>query len=188
MKTPSGNTAIQRTNRRANRRTNRWTSQAVGKRIALAAATTALTFGFAGGAFAQTTQDTVGGSTTDMTSAGNANGGGLPQIQHQGAIEYVSGGVGLDESAALKSEAHRWPLSMRFTGPTADYLADVHVRIVGPHGADVLSTESMGPYMLVKLPPGKYTVHARYKDEEQTRTVMVSSQPGARADFHWSMQ
>jgi hypothetical protein len=42
--------------------------------------------------------------------------------------------------------------------------------------------------MLVKLPPGRYTVHARYKDDEQTRAVTVSSQPGARADFHWGTQ
>jgi hypothetical protein len=160
-------------------------------RFGRVAAAVALSLGFAVGAFAQgssSSQDTVGGSTTDMTSAGNANGGGLPQIERQGAVEYVSGGVGLDESTALKREAHRWPLDLRFTGPTSDYLADVHVRIVGPRGADMLNADSMGPYMLVKLPPGQYTVRASYQDQEQERTVIVSAQPGTSVDFHWGKQ
>lgn len=158
------------------------------KKAMLAAAVAAAALGLtAGGAWAQSS-GTVGGTTTDTTSAGNENGGGMPQIQHQGDIAYVSGGVGSDESAALKSAQHRWPLAMRFTGPGAEYLADVHVRIVGPHDADILQADSRGPYMLVKLPPGRYTVHARYKDEDQTRDVTVGKSPGARADFHWNTQ
>jgi len=157
------------------------------KKTVLAAAFAALSLGVTAGAFAQSS-GVVGGTTTDMTSAGNENGGGMPQIQHEGDIAYVSGGVGSDESAALKRAERQWPLAMRFTGPGADYLADVHVRIVGPHDAEVLKADAKGPYMLVKLPPGTYTVHARYKDEDQTRQVHVSKGPGARADFHWNTQ
>jgi len=155
------------------------------KRARLSALAAVLALGFAGGVFAQAS-DTVGGTTTDMTSAGNANGGGMPPIQHEGSVSYVSGGVGLDESTALKSAAREWPLSLRFTGPTAEYLADVHVKIVGGSNDQVLATDAKGPYMLVKLPPGHYTVHARYKDQEQTRAVNVTGKPGAHADFHWN--
>ena len=180
MEAPSNNGANQWTNPRAQTRAH--------KRKGVALAVIALALGHACGAFAQGSQEAVGGTTTDMTSAGNENGGGLPQIERHGPVEYVSGGVGLDESAAFKREASSWPLAMRFIGPTADYLADVHVRIVDRQGAEVLSTDSRGPYMLAKLPPGNYTVHARYKDQEQTRAVTVSSRPGAHADFHWSLQ
>lgn len=157
------------------------------KKAILAGAVAAMTLGFAAGTFAQSS-GTVGGTTTDMTSAGNANGGGMPQIQRNGDIAYVSGGVGSDESAALKRAEHQWPLALRFTGPGADYLADVHVRIVGAHDTEVLKADSRGPYMLVKLPPGRYTVHARYKDDDQSRQVTVGSEPGARAEFHWNTQ
>ncbi len=157
------------------------------KKTLFAAGLAALALGLTGGAFAQAS-GVVGGTTTDMTSAGNESGGGMPQIQHQGEIAYVSGGVGSDESAALKSAAHGWPLALRFTGPGADYLADVHVRIVGSHDTEVLKADSRGPYMLVKLPPGRYTVHAQYKDEDQTREVTVGKAAGARADFHWNTQ
>jgi hypothetical protein len=157
------------------------------QRKVLATLVSALMLGFAGGALAQTNAVT-GGNTTDNTSAGNANGGGLPQIQQQGDVSYTSGGVGLDESKALQSAAHHWPLSLRFTGPGSDFLADVHVHIVDSKGGDVLTATSRGPYMLVKLPAGHYTVHAAYKDEDKTQAVSVAGAGSARAAFHWNTQ
>lgn len=154
---------------------------------ALAALATIASGGFATSAWAQAS-DVTGGSTTDNTSAGNANGGGLPQVQQQGDVSFVSGGVGLDESKALERAQSEWPLALRFTGPTADYLADVRVRIVDSHGGDALSTTSRGPFMLVRLRPGRYTVHASYKGEEKVSAVTVPAKGTARAGFHWNTQ
>ncbi|WP_144112004.1 carboxypeptidase regulatory-like domain-containing protein [Paraburkholderia sp. BCC1886] len=158
------------------------------RRIVAAALCAALTLGLAGGAYAQQASDTTGGSTADQSSAGNDNGGGLPQIQQQGDVSYVSGGVGLDESKALQHAQSQWPLSLRFTGPGSDFLADVHVRVVDAHGSDVLGTTSRGPYMLVKLRPGRYTVHAQYKDHDQTKSVTVPAKGTAKAAFYWTTQ
>jgi hypothetical protein len=154
------------------------------RKASIAVLATVMTFGMAGGVFAQTT----GGGTSDTSSAGNTNGGGLPQIQTQGDVSFTSGGVGLDESHALIREQAHWPLSLRFTGPTSDYLSDVHVRIADAKDTEVLKTDAMGPYMLVKLPPGHYTVYARYKDSEKKQGVTVAGNGKAKADFHWAMQ
>jgi len=153
-------------------------------KASIAVLTAVMTFGMAGGAFAQASS----AETSDMSSAGNTNGGGLPQIQTQGDVSFTSGGVGLDESHALIREQAHWPLSLRFTGPTSDYLSDVHVRIADAKNAEILKTDAMGPYMLVKLPPGRYTVYARYKDSEKKQSVTVAGNGRAKADFHWSMQ
>ncbi|WP_094782757.1 hypothetical protein [Paraburkholderia ribeironis] len=159
------------------------------RRFAAVAACTALTLGLAGGAHAQQqASEVVGGTTTDNTSAGNTNGGGMPQIQQHGDVSYVSGGVGLDESKALQQAQSQWPLSLRFTGPSAEFLADVQVRLVDAHNAEVLNTASRGPYMLVRVHPGQYTVHARYKDEEQTRSVTVPATGTAKSAFYWNMK
>ncbi|MFT4065010.1 carboxypeptidase regulatory-like domain-containing protein [Paraburkholderia sp.] len=157
------------------------------QRIVAAALCAALTLGLAGGAYAQQASVT-GGSTTDDTSAGNTNGGGLPQIQQQGNVSYVSGGVGLDESRALQAAQSRWPLSLRFTGPRGEFLADVHVSIVDTRGNEVLSTTSRGPFMLVRLHPGRYTVHAKYSDNEQTRAVTVPARGNVKSAFTWNMK
>jgi hypothetical protein len=174
--------------------------------VLLAAALAAsLALGFAGGAAAQQggatgangganngatngmnpTNGTVGGTSTDNSSAGNTNGGGMPQVQQQGGVEFVSGGVGLDESKALQAARSQWPLSLRFTGRNAEYLADVHVQIVDAHGASVLDTTSRGPYMLVRVRPGRYTVHASHDGVDKTSAVTVSSNGSARASFIW---
>ncbi|HZZ10463.1 MAG TPA: carboxypeptidase regulatory-like domain-containing protein [Paraburkholderia sp.] len=157
------------------------------RRIVAAALCAALTLGLAGGAYAQAS-DTTGGTTADDSSAGNANGGGLPQIQQQGDVSFVSGGVGLDESKALQHAQSQWPLSLRFTGPGSDFLADVHVRVVDAHNGEVLSTSSRGPYMLVKLRPGRYTVHAQYKDRDQSKAVTIPAKGTAKAAFYWNTQ
>ncbi|CAB3757645.1 carboxypeptidase-like regulatory domain-containing protein [Paraburkholderia humisilvae] len=158
------------------------------RRLAAVVAAAALSLGFASGAFAQGANGVTGGSTGDNTSAGNVNGNGLPQIQQQGGVSYTSGGVGLDESHALRAAEHDWPLSLRFTGPTSDYLADVHVKIADTHSGDVLSATSRGPYMLVKLPPGRYTVQASYEDRAQTRSITVPAKGTTKADFSWQTQ
>jgi hypothetical protein len=119
-------------------------------------------------------------------SGESGEGGGLPQVQTQGDISYTSGGVGQDESQALRREAPHWPLALQFTGPGSDYVADVHVTITKSGGATVLDTTSRGPYMLVKLPAGHYTVRAQYKDATQTKSVNVSKH--TVATFHWSEQ
>jgi hypothetical protein len=157
------------------------------RKLVTASVSAALTLGLAGGAWAQAS-DTTGGTTTDSSSAGNDNGGGMPQIQQQGNVSYVSGGVGSDESKALQHAQSQWPLALRFTGPGSDFLADVHVQIVDAHGADALNATSRGPYMLVKLHPGRYTVHARYKSAEQQQSVTVPASGSAKAAFYWNQQ
>ncbi|AXE93463.1 carboxypeptidase regulatory-like domain-containing protein [Paraburkholderia sp. DD10] len=158
------------------------------RRIVAAAVCAALTLGLAGGAHAQQASEVTGGTTADDTSAGNANGSGLPQVQQQGDVSFVSGGVGLDESKALQAAQSQWPLSLRFTGPTAEFLADVHVRVVDAHNGEVLNATSRGPYMLIKLRPGRYTVHAQYKDRDQSKAVTVPAKGSAKAAFYWNTQ
>lgn len=155
--------------------------------IASALLAAALAFGLAGTVAAQQndTGGTVGGSTTDNTSAGNANGTGMPQIQQQGDVSFVSGGVGQDESKALQRAGHEWPLALRFTGRGGEFLADVRVKITDAHGANVLDATSRGPYMLVKVPPGRYTVHVSHAGVAKTSAVTVGSNGSARASFNW---
>ena len=33
----------------------------------------------------------------------------LPAVQKSGAVEYLSGGIGLDESTAIQSASRHWP-------------------------------------------------------------------------------
>jgi len=118
--------------------------------------------------------------------AQDLDGGGLPQELHQGDLTFVTGGVGLDESQALREAAPHWPLAMRFTGSGSDYLADVHVHVTDAHGATILQADSRGPYMLVKLRPGHYTVQASYEGHAQTRPLTIKHGAHEKLDFSWN--
>lgn len=112
----------------------------------------------------------------------------LPPVQRQGAVEYVSGGIGIDESEAMKAAATQYPLALTFAAQrdgTADYVADVAVAIHDAQGKPVLQATSGGPYMLVKLPAGNYKISASYKGQAQEREVSVQNTGTARAMFEW---
>ena len=53
---------------------------------------------------------------------------GLPPIHKVGAIEYLSGGIGQDESSAFERVSRQWPLTLEFAvkdKARADFAADV---------------------------------------------------------------
>jgi hypothetical protein len=112
---------------------------------------------------------------------------GMPPTEQQGDVSFVSGGVGRDESTALRQARSQWPLSLLFTGPGSNYVADVQVQIVNAGGTSVLDTISHGPHMLVRLPPGRYTVNATYSGVTRKQTVNVRGNGSARATFAFSV-
>ncbi|MBU9571194.1 carboxypeptidase-like regulatory domain-containing protein [Burkholderia multivorans] len=128
------------------------------------------------------------GLAATATGAYAQSSDGLPEATQQGDISFVSGGIGKDQSTAFERNESAWPLALRFTGKGGEYLADVHVRVVDGKGNEVLKTDARGPYMLVKLPPGRYTVHASYQGSDETRAVTVGAKGGAKAAFQWSAQ
>lgn len=62
------------------------------------------------------------------------------------------------------------------------------MRIVDGKGTEVLKTDARGPYMLVKVPPGRYTVQASYQGNEESHAVTVGTKGGAKTAFQWSAQ
>jgi len=114
--------------------------------------------------------------------------GSLPAAAQQGDVTFLSGGVGKDESDAIKKAAAHWPLSLSFIGGDRNFVDDVAVKITDSKGATVLETSAKGPYMLVRLQPGHYTVHATYSGKEVSHTVNVTSKGHARLSFSWKHQ
>ncbi|MGE8589530.1 MAG: carboxypeptidase regulatory-like domain-containing protein [Alcaligenes sp.] len=112
----------------------------------------------------------------------------LPPVKHQGSVQYVSGGIGIDESEAMKAAAKDYPLALTFAAQRdgkADYVASVAVTILDAQGKEVLKATSEGPYMLVKLPAGAYKVSATFEGKAQEREVTVQGTGTARAVFEW---
>lgn len=120
-------------------------------------------------------------------AAAAMNQGALPQARTENGVAYLSGGIGKSEAQAMRAEAQHYPLSMTFsTGKNNEFLASVPVTIKDSAGKTVLNTVSEGPILLVKLPPGKYSVTAEAYGKTYRRAAQVSAKGDTPLYFHWS--
>lgn len=114
--------------------------------------------------------------------------GTLPAVQKSGVVEYLSGGVGLDESTAIKSASGQWPLSVVFSVQAdgrAQFASDVKLAIHDAKGALALDVTATGPYLLARLAPGSYTLHATLDGKTLERKVQVKAGSSARVELVW---
>jgi hypothetical protein len=123
-----------------------------------------------------------GGAGTDAQAE-------LPAAQTQNGVQFVTGGIGSDESKSLREAMPHYPLALIFASPesadVAAYLADVQVAITDSAGKTVLNTKSDGPYLLVKLPPGKYSISANAGGKIQKHDVDVPRSGSVQKRFDW---
>jgi hypothetical protein len=107
----------------------------------------------------------------------------------QGVVSYITGGIGEDEAAAFRHAARTYPLEMLFVQkarPKDEYLADVRVSVRDRFGNSLLETTAEGPFLLAKLPAGKYKIEAEYRGERKHQSVEIRSGTHQRAVFVWA--
>lgn len=112
----------------------------------------------------------------------------LPSEHRAGVVSYISGGVQQPEAEAIKHVARYYPLELQFlrkAKPHDEYLANVKIRIKDQHDKMVLDVTSDGPFLLAKLPAGKYTVSAERDHDLKTRDVEIAPAQHRRLVFEW---
>ena len=127
-----------------------------------------------------------------VTNAWAAMDADLPPEQTQGKVTYLSGGIGLDQQAAIKQAANEYPLELEFLEsgeayavPHAVLTAGVQVTITDRTGKVVLDARSNGPFMLARLPDGQYTISADNTGRVETRRVTVERGKHRTVVFEW---
>ena len=112
----------------------------------------------------------------------------LPPMHMKGDISYLTGGIGKSEASAMKHVARRYPLELEFVAkakPRDEYLANIKVKIKNAHDKLVLDTTAEGPFMLAKMPAGKYTVSAEHNGKMEHRTIEIAPKMHKRVVFVW---
>ena len=126
--------------------------------------------------------------STPVASAANQ-----PQLQNNGTVDYLSGGIGKDEADALKQQSADYSLTLEFASSRSAegdmspgaYLADVRVDIRDAQGRQMLDTTAQGPLLLVRLPPGVYTVVADWNGVRKQHSVDISEGARRHVVFMW---
>ena len=114
----------------------------------------------------------------------------LPRPKTEDGVTWISGGIGQTQADAFRKEARYYPLALEFvlkpagTGARAEFTADIPVTIKDAHGKVLVRAESGGPFMLLKLPEGRYTVLAEHGDKKLERHVVVG-RAHHRVVFEW---
>lgn len=116
--------------------------------------------------------------------------GALPQLKHEGQVSYRTGGIGSNESNALKLDEGNHPLILEFIETVQNgkgaYSSGEQVTIKTAKGSTIFTANSDGPFMLVDLPNGRYAVSATDDGQTQTRWVTVGNKSHQHVTFVWT--
>lgn len=105
------------------------------------------------------------------------------------SIDFITGGVGLEESGFIKQNFKNYSLRLAFTeGREAAYVLGVALRILNAKGHHVFEIADSGPLLYVDLPKGRYLLVAEYQGRKQSQWMTVSQKPFERAFFNWKYQ
>ncbi|MFP4316024.1 MAG: hypothetical protein ACOC24_02130 [Desulfovibrionales bacterium] len=113
-----------------------------------------------------------------------ARSGVLVKQETLDGVRVVSGGVGQSEREYLQDLDGDFSLKLVFVLKSGSYLSQIPVSVTGQNRI-ALQTESSGPWMLMELPEGTYTVKATYEGVEKTREISVPSTGMKTEHFSW---
>lgn len=90
-------------------------------------------------------------------------GGAIPALplqayKTQSGIQYITGGIGDEELAQLKSVEQQYNVQILIAATSGAYISGVTVRIKDAAGNEVLAVPEAGPYLYTHLAPGNYTM------------------------------
>jgi len=124
---------------------------------------------------------------TSLSSVARAQDVPMPTEQVLGDVPYLNGGVGEEEVQFIKQTMKDYTLRFAFSRagtPRAEYVANVAVTITDAKGTNLFELAAAGPYLLLKLPPGRYSVTATYENQTVTRPV-VAGKGTTPINFVW---
>jgi hypothetical protein len=110
----------------------------------------------------------------------------MPEVQTQNGIHYVTGGIGKEQSEAMKVAGQDYDLMLTFATDGGRYLADIEVQIEDMNGNTLLNTVSEGPLFLAVLPVDRYKITAVAQGTSHARIVDIDGERHTKAVFQWS--
>lgn len=112
----------------------------------------------------------------------------LPEIQSRSNLSCMMGGIGADETEAMRLEAKKWPLNVEFTeqqGKVYPWVSGAQLQILNQTGKVIFNEICNGPLFLAKLTPGKYQLVATYEGVTKRKSVFIEEGKPSKVSFTW---
>ncbi len=109
----------------------------------------------------------------------------LAQPQQIGNVSFVSGGIGEDESNAIKAQASNFDLRVTETQRDGAYTSGAIVILTDNKTREQFTIGNTGPLLYVNLPNGAYTLKAVNGSEEITRQIKVNAHKPVNLNLVW---
>lgn len=112
----------------------------------------------------------------------------IPDAKVSQGIEYISGGIGSEESDAMLVLGKKWPLVLEFSQDHPQrplWVADVTVKILDQKKKIVFEALSDGPIMLLKMNPGKYDAEYSFEGKVLKRSLVVEEGKFQKQSVIW---
>jgi hypothetical protein len=112
----------------------------------------------------------------------------IPETKVAQGIEYISGGIGSEESDALLALGKKWPLVLEFSQDHPQrplWVADVTVKIIDQKKMPVFEALCEGPIMLLKINPGKYDAEYSFEGKVLKRSLVVEEGKFQKQSVVW---
>jgi len=87
---------------------------------------------------------------------------------------YLNGGGGDEERAAMAARQHEFPFKVVMSGARGEYVVADSLNVSTAQG-EVLAIRDAGPIVMLKLPPGDYTLEASWKGKTERRSVRLAT-------------
>jgi hypothetical protein len=112
----------------------------------------------------------------------------LPKIQLENNIQIIAGGIGLDESIAIRKESKKWPILFEFSqsnGSKAEWISDVAIVVRDNKNKLIIAMNVEGPLILLKLDPGKYYLEATFEGSKNIRLFEIEDIKHKKISIYW---
>ena len=102
-----------------------------------------------------------------------------------GEVEVIAGGIGDSEQQALLAREKAFNLKLVFSLVQGNYVADVDLVITDAKGEKVIERWDDGPFVLARLPEGRYSVAATHAGRTVARNLTIVAGRQRTEHFRW---
>lgn len=112
----------------------------------------------------------------------------IPDTQYSQGVSYIAGGVGEGETQAILAEAKQWPLLLEMSqieNGRGVWISGVMINILNDKNQTIFNAQADGPYMLINLEAGIYSVQASFNGVQQTKAITIKAGAPQKLSLFW---